>query len=64
MDFDYDKEEQAFLAELNAGMFGIERIPNKADDYSAKEDRDVNAYSDYLKSDSFKFLNDKVVKNG
>jgi hypothetical protein len=62
MNFDYNKEEQAFLAELNEGQFGIERIPNTEPDYSTKEDRDVKAYDDYLVSESFKALNAGVAK--
>ena len=54
---DYDKEERDFLAELEAGKFGIERIPNTASDYQAKEDRDLAAFNNYLRSDAFKTLN-------
>jgi hypothetical protein len=64
MDFDYDKEERVFLAELNAGQFGIERIPNTETDYGEKEDRDVEAYGNYLVSESFKALNAKGSNNG
>ncbi|MDR2029159.1 MAG: hypothetical protein LBP93_06445 [Treponema sp.] len=59
---DFDKEEQVFLAELNEGQFGIERMPNTEADYSKKEDRDVKAYGDYLVSESFKSLNARVSK--
>jgi len=62
MDFDYNKEEQDFLAELEKGKFGIERIPNTASDYQEKEDRDLAAFSNYLKSDSFKNLNAEASK--
>ena len=58
MAFDYDKEERDFLAELEAGKFGIERIPNTAEDYQVKkEGRDVAAFNNYLRSDSFNTLN-------
>jgi len=62
MNFDYDKEEQDFLAELKAGKFGSERIPNAAPDYQDKEDRDLAAFNNYLRSDSFKFLNAEASK--
>jgi hypothetical protein len=62
MGFDYDKEERDFLAELEAGKFGIERIPNTASDYQDKEDRDLAAFNNYLSSDSFKTLNAEASK--
>jgi len=62
MGFDYDKEERDFLIELESGKFGIERIPNTATDYQEKEDRDVAAFSNYLRSDSFKILNAEASK--
>jgi hypothetical protein len=62
MAVDYDKEESDFLAELNAGKYKIERIPNEAVDYQKKEDRDLEAFGNYLNSASFKALNDEASK--
>lgn len=62
MDIDYEKEEQDFLAELNAGSFKIKRIPNNAADYQEYEDRDLAGFNDYLKSESFKALNAEASK--
>jgi len=62
MAIDYNKEEKDFLAELNAGKFKIERIPNTAPDYQEYEDRDLTAFGNYLKSDSFKALNSEASK--
>ena len=62
MGIDFDKEEQDFLNELNGGKFKIERIPNTAPDYQGYEDRDLAAFEDYLKSDSFKLLNTEAAK--
>jgi hypothetical protein len=59
---DYDKEERVFLDELNNGAYGIERIPNAGSDYREKEDRDLEAFGNYLKSDSFKSLNTEASK--
>jgi hypothetical protein len=46
------------LTELETGKFAVERIPNKGEDYSEKEDRDIQAYDEYLTSNAFKQLND------
>ena len=62
MDLDYEKEGREFLAELDAGKFSIERIPNNAADYQDKEDRDVAAFDTYLQSESFKTLNDEASR--
>jgi hypothetical protein len=62
MSIDYDKEEKEFLEELNAGKFKIDRLPNTADDYSQKEDRDLHAFTNYLNSDSFKILDTEASK--
>jgi len=55
-DIDYDNEEQQFLAELNAGKYKIERMPNTEPDYREKEDRDLSSFKNYLNSASFKAL--------
>jgi hypothetical protein len=60
MAFDYEAERRQFLAELKNGDFTIERIPNKGEDYSEKESRDIQAYNDYLNSNAFKQLNDEA----
>jgi hypothetical protein len=61
--FEYEKEKQIFLKELNEGKFKIERIPNTADDYSAqKEERDVKAFENYLNSPLYQSFNDEAAK--
>jgi hypothetical protein len=62
MALDYEKEERAFLEELNAGQYGIERMPNTETDYREKEERDVKAFDNYLASESFKALNASASK--
>jgi hypothetical protein len=54
---DYEKEEKEFLAELEEGKFRIQRLPNKADDYQKKEEKNFEAFNEYLNSDAFKTLN-------
>jgi hypothetical protein len=62
MMFDYGKEEQAFLTELESGKYSIERISNNADKYREKEARDEAVYRDYLHSDSFSSLDSEASK--
>ena len=62
MHFDYEKEGQAFLTELESGKYGIERISNTADKYREKETRDEAVFKDYLKSESFKALDAEASK--
>ena len=62
MKFDYEKEGQTFLAELDSGKYSIERIPNTADKYREKETRDEAVFKDYLKSESFKALDAEASK--
>ena len=63
MAFDYDKEKQVFEEELKAGKYGIERIPNTETDYAEeKENRDLEAYKSYLKSNAFKVLDKEAVR--
>ena len=56
MMFNYEKEGETFLAELESGKYSIERISNKADKYREKEPRDEAVFRDYLQSDAFTFL--------
>jgi len=58
----YEKEKAAFLTELGAGKFGIERFPNTAGNYQEDEERDMVAFDDYLNSESFKALNEEASK--
>ena len=62
MIFDYKKEEQVFLAELESGKYSIERISNNAEKYRDKEARDEAVFKDYLQSDSFKALDAEASK--
>jgi len=54
MNFDYDKEEKDFLNALESGEYKTERITNTGLDSKEIEDRDLDAFDDYLESDSFK----------
>ena len=56
MGIDFDKEEQKFREELNEGKFKIERVSNTSPDYRDFEERDLNGFNNYIKSDSFKTL--------
>jgi len=60
MDFDYDKEEQQFIDELESGQFKIERISNTASDYQEDEESDVTAFKEHMESDDYKQLSSKV----
>ena len=60
MDFDYDKEEQQFIDELESGQFKIERISNTASDYQEDEESDVTAFKEHMESDDYKHLSSKV----
>jgi len=62
MMFDYGKEERTFLAELESGKYGIERISNTAEKYRDKEPRDEAVFREYLQSDSFKSLDAEASK--
>jgi len=60
--FDYKKEGDAFLAELEAGKYSVERISNSADKYRDKEARDEAVFKDFLQSDAFKALDAEASK--
>jgi hypothetical protein len=62
MAIDYDNEERVFLKELDDGKYKIDHISNAGSDYQQKEDRDLEAFGNYLKSDSFKSLNIEASK--
>ena len=62
-DFDYDKEEKKFIKELNEGKFKTGSLPNAGTDYDDKKGaRDLEAFDDYLNSESFKILNAEATK--
>jgi len=63
MMFDYEKEGETFMAELQSGKFSIERISNTAEKYRDKETRDEVAFNEYLQSEAFKALDDEVSKS-
>ncbi|MDR0684763.1 MAG: hypothetical protein LBF83_06515 [Spirochaetaceae bacterium] len=53
-DIEMEKEVDQFRDELSKGVFKIERSTNTADDYSeTKEDRDSNAFTEFLETDIF-----------
>ena len=62
MEPDYDKEEKEFLADLNAGKYKHEHIPNTVEDYQNYEDRDLTAYNNYLHSAAFRALDAEASK--
>lgn len=60
--FDYEKEGNVFLNELETGKYSIERISNNADKHRDKESRDEAVYKEYLQSDSFTVLNNEASR--
>jgi len=62
MDIDFKKEEQTFIAELKAGEFAIERIPNEGRNYQENEKRDIIAFEEYLGSDLYKSLAAEAIR--
>ena len=62
MMFDYDKEEQDFLAELESGEFPIEVLANKGPIRKEKEAADIAAFESYLASEDYKSFTDGVFK--
>lgn len=63
MALDYDKEEQEFINELEAGKFKTGSLPNNGYVYdNARGERDIAAFDDYLKSNAFKTLNNEASK--
>jgi len=62
MAIDYAKEEQEFLAELNAGKFAIEVLENQGPAREQKEADDVSAFEAYLGSKDFKSFREEVKR--
>ena len=63
MTVNYDKEEQAFIDELETGRFKTGSLPNNGYAYDkTRIDRDIASFDDYLKSESFKTLNNEASK--
>ena len=56
MDFDFEKEEKKYLDALESGQFFIELNPNKGVDQQLKEQRDLEAFKEDMKSENFKTL--------
>ena len=56
MDFDIEKEEKKYLDALESGQYFIELNPNKGIDHQAKEQRDLDAFTEDLKTENFKSL--------
>jgi hypothetical protein len=52
-----EEETEAFRKELSEGMLKVEKLPNTAEKYSeAKEDRDNQAFLDFLETDIFESI--------
>ena len=62
MAFDYEKEKKEFLAELEAGKFDIEYLPNSSPDYEEFEKEDLDAFNEHLESSDFKVLVAEALK--
>jgi len=56
MSFDYEEEEKKYLDALESGQYFIELNPNKGIDHQTKEQRDLDAFKEDLKSENFKSL--------
>jgi hypothetical protein len=64
INFDFIKEEKEFIRELETGKYSIKSIPNSARDFRDVENRDLDIFDNYIKSDFFKILNDEASGNG
>jgi len=56
MEFNVEEEEKRYLSELESGQYFIELNPNDGIDHNQKEQRDLDAFREDIKSDSFKSL--------
>jgi len=56
MEFDCEKEEQKYLNDLESGQYFIELNPNEGVDHHLKEQRDLDAFKEDIKSENFKSL--------
>jgi adenine C2-methylase RlmN of 23S rRNA A2503 and tRNA A37 len=54
MKINMEEEEARYLAELQAGEYTIELNPNDGSDHDLKEQRDLEAFKEDLKSENFK----------
>ena len=54
MDFNIEEEENRYLSELESGQYFIELNPNDGIDHNQKEQRDLDAFREDIKSESFK----------
>lgn len=61
-EFDYIKEEQTFLNELNNGKYAIEVLENEGTAREQKEAFDVSAFKSYIKSDDYKSFCAEAVR--
>jgi hypothetical protein len=59
---DYAKEKEEFLAELKAGKYDIEYLPNSSLDYEELDKEDMDAFNTHLESGDFKSLIDEALK--
>jgi len=56
MNFDYEKEKEDFITELEAGNYDIEISPNEERDYDQSVNDDVLAFNEHLNSEEAKKL--------
>jgi len=59
----YEKEVQEFSERFESGKTKVEFLTNNGSDYSAKEERDAVAFTEYLKSENSKSLANEVFGN-
>jgi hypothetical protein len=62
MDFDYKKEKEEFIAELKAGEYDLEILPNEEIDYEQSINDDFIAFGEHLKADCSKTLMAETFK--
>ena len=56
MEFNTEDEERRYLGELESGQYFIELNPNEGIDHNQKEQRNLDAFREDIKSESFKSL--------
>jgi len=59
----YEKEVQEFSERFENGDTQVEYLTNNGSDYSIKEERDVAAFMEYLKSKNSESLANEVFGN-
>jgi hypothetical protein len=62
MGLDYEKMKNEFIAELLAGDYDTDILPNEEVDYQSIQNGDFEAFKEYLKSDNAKILSSKILE--